>query len=46
MEYLDSISWRIAGEIPDLYVEKLLKPANWKSILGAFGKWIDAKNAA
>ena len=45
MEYLDSISWRIAGEIPDLYVEKLLKPANWKSIMGAFSKYIDQKNA-
>ena len=43
MEYLDSISWITDGMIPDLYIEKLLKPANWKAIMGAFGKWIDNK---
>jgi hypothetical protein len=45
MEYLDSIFWRTDGMITDFYVDKLLKPANWKSIMGAFGKYIDQKNA-
>jgi hypothetical protein len=45
LSYLDSISWRVNGQIAEQYLDKLTKPVHWKAIMQAFSKFIDQKNA-